>query len=625
MVTVTIPKSVTSIGEHIFRECSNLGSIIVDNENEIYDSRDNCNAIIETKSNTLISGCCNTVIPNSVTTIGILAFSGISHLTSVTIPNSVTSIGGGAFRNCQGLTSVTIPQSVTSIGEGAFEWCSYLTSLSVENGNTVYDSRNNCNAIIETKSNTLIAGCNTTIIPSSVTIIGQDAFIGCQNLTSIVIPYGVTTIKVGAFWNCYALSSMTISSTVTSISPYIFNECMNLKVIKSEIEEPFAIGKSVFSGISSDARLEVLYGTKEKYQALSGWTYNFKEIVELDISSPIISFADSNVKAICVANWDTDGDGELSEEEAAAVKDLGTAFKGNVSLTSFNELEYFTGLTSISDSSFSKCSSITSIIIPNSVKTIGVSAFKGCSGLTSITIGNSVVTISKQAFYDCAGLISVIIPNSVTSIGDFAFTYCKAIISINLPMSINNIGVDCFLGCKSLNEINIPNLTELNDGVFWGTALTSVVIPNTVKSIGPQVFNCCSQLENVIIGENVISIGHHAFSSCVKLKSITIPDSVKIIEHSAFLDDFGLTSITIGSGISSIGGWCFIGCSNLFSVTILAKTPPLLDGSTPHFQLACMFHVIRYKHIAKLKNGQAMTFSCIVMKRQQQYLLQMQM
>ena len=349
LTSLSIPNSVTSIGEGAFNGCTGLTSIVVESGNTVYDSRGNCNAIIETSTNTLIVGCKNTVIPNSVISIGNHAFQGCSGLTSVTIPNSVTSIGENAFFECTGLTSVTIPNSVTSIGWYAFSgcsgltsvtipnsvirigwvafaWCEGLTSIVVESGNTVYDSRGNCNAIIETSTNTLIAGCQNTVIPNSVTSIGERAFSGCSSLTSVTIPNSVTSIGGSAFWvcsgltsvtipnsvtsiedaafwgcsgltsvtipnsvtsigdwafyKCSGLTSVTIPNSVTSIGDRAFSYCSGLTEIISEIESPFEIDESVFSGETySQAQLTVPAGTISAYQSIFSWN-KFTNIVE---------------------------------------------------------------------------------------------------------------------------------------------------------------------------------------------------------------------------------------------------------------------------------------------------------------------------------------------------------
>lgn len=162
-------------------------------------------------------------IPNSVTDIENGAFQYLSGLTSIIIPDSVTSISGNAFYECTSLTSVTIPDSVTSIGTSAFGGCSSLTSIVVDSGNTIYDSRNNCNAIIETATNTLIAGCNNTIIPNSVTTIGSYAFRNCSSLTSVTIPNSVTTIDTYPFNGCSGLTSITsLCSTAPTIASNTF-------------------------------------------------------------------------------------------------------------------------------------------------------------------------------------------------------------------------------------------------------------------------------------------------------------------------------------------------------------------------------------------------------------------
>jgi len=167
-------------------------------------------------------------IPNSVTSIGNDAFSECTGLTSINIPNSVISIGDFAFTDCTGLTTLTIPGSVTSIGSAAFIFCSSLASICVENGNPNYDSRDNCNAIIETATEAMIAGCKNTVIPNSVTSIGYSAFFGCTGLTSVDIPNSVTSIGDYAFGGCTGLTSVDIPNSVTSIGDYAFSVCTGL-------------------------------------------------------------------------------------------------------------------------------------------------------------------------------------------------------------------------------------------------------------------------------------------------------------------------------------------------------------------------------------------------------------
>ena len=168
MTSVTIPNSVTSIGDYAFYGCVSLTSIVVEDGNAVYDSRNNCNAIIETSTDKLIVGCRNTIIPNTVTSIGNDAFS-CSVLTSVTIPNSVTSIGSFAFSGCSVLTSVTIPNSVTSIGDYAFEECIYLKEATVgckwkENPVYTFDSNVTVNATLHSYTDGICTECGHAVI-----------------------------------------------------------------------------------------------------------------------------------------------------------------------------------------------------------------------------------------------------------------------------------------------------------------------------------------------------------------------------------------------------------------------------------------------------------------------------
>ena len=245
-----------SFGNTPFGYCVNLTSLKVDEGNEVYDSRNDCDAIIETSSNKLIVGC-----------------------QSTSIPSSVTGFGKKAFIGCTNLKSITISSNVTSIEDLVFQGCDSLMNITVEDGNKVYDSRNDCNAIIETASNKLIAGCQNTVIPSSVTKIGTSAFASITSLKSITIPEGVTDIGNSAFQECTGLTTITIPSSMTSIDDWSFYGCKNLSSIISKIEDPFEISSWNFKYYSEEtwnfetipATLYVPIGTKKKYEATPAW------------------------------------------------------------------------------------------------------------------------------------------------------------------------------------------------------------------------------------------------------------------------------------------------------------------------------------------------------------------
>lgn len=327
LTSIAIPNSVTSIEEEAFSKCSELTSITIPNSITIIGN----NAFQQ------CTGLTSVTIPNSVISIGEGAFvrcTGLqkvivpdisawckiefansdsnplnyahhlfvdasTEITELVLPSNVTSIGNRAFSGCSRLTSVTIPNNVTNIGLFSFSGCSNLTSIIVESGNTKYDSRENCNAIIETATNTLVAGCQSTVIPSAVTIIGSGAFSGCSNLSSIIIPDGVTSIGNYAFAVCSNLTYISIPNSVTNIEKGAFNFTNSegkIVEITSLRMEPQNIDENAFhQDIYNNSTLYIPNGTKEKYKVRKGWK-NFIWMEEKDMTG--IEAITNDVKSV---------------------------------------------------------------------------------------------------------------------------------------------------------------------------------------------------------------------------------------------------------------------------------------------------------------------------------------
>ena len=426
LTSVNIPNSVTQIGDHSFRSCMGLTSL---------------------------------TIPNSVTSIGNDAFYSCMGLTSLTIPNSVTSIGNRAFSGC-GLTSLTIPNSVISIGNRAFITCKSLTSIVVASDNIYYDSRDSCNAIIETSTNTLIAGCRTTVIPNSVTSIAAYVFSNLDNMLSVTIPNSVTSIGEYAFFWCSSLTSVTIPDSVTSIGSQAFYRVRHIEYHGSATGSPW--GANSMNGYTEG---DFVYSDSTRTNLIAYISTDSNVVIPNSVTS-ISSYA------FCDCSFLT-------------------------SVTIPNSV------TSIGDSAFYNCSSLTSIIIPDSVSSIGNHAFCNCRGLTWVTISNSVTSIGEYTFRDCRGLTSVTIPNSVTSIGNYAFYDCRGLTSVTIPNSVTSIGNYAFAYCNNL---------------------TSATISNSVTSIGSRAFFNCSVLTEVTIrSEAAPTLGSQAFDANGSGRIFNIP------------------------------------------------------------------------------------------------------
>ena len=282
LVGLNIPASLSHIEASCVINCPNLVSIKVASGNPTFDSRNNCNAIIETATNTLALGCNASQIPSSVTAIGTAAFTYCSGLSSPMLNNNIKSIGEYAYSYCSGITRVEIPASVTSIGKAAFAGCDNVTSVTVNSGNTVYDSREDCNAIIETATNTLIAGFSKSFIPDGITSIGDNAFYWQGLLSSIIIPASVTSIGPSAFYNMN-----------------------NLETIVCEATTPPSISSGSFDNLAQlYATLYVPRASLETYRSTDVWNWIH------------------NIRAIeDQVNGDVDGDGNVGISDVTALID----------------------------------------------------------------------------------------------------------------------------------------------------------------------------------------------------------------------------------------------------------------------------------------------------------------
>ena len=525
LTSITIPNSVTSIGNLAFRNCSNLTEILVNANNANYTSVD---GVLFNKDITTIITCPggktgSYSIPNSVTSIGDDAFKECSSLTSITIPNGVTSIGGSAFSGCTGLTSIIIPDGVTSIGSSAFDGCSSLTSVTIPNsvtsiGDDAFKECSRLTSITIPNGVTSIGGsafkeCSrlTSItIPNGVTSIGGSAFSGCIGLTSIIIPDGVTSIESSTFERCTGLTSITIPNSVTSIGDNAFVFCPQLISVTCWATTPPSLGENVFPNTVYDRKFYV--PANSVGDTSTNGTYKH---VWLAYASEIYPF----YNGYC-------GDSNVNEGQ-------------DVSWLFLNDVLTISGTGAMADYTssspwYSYRSSIKTVVIDDGVTTIGNNAFYNCTGLTSVTIPNSVTIIKNSTFDGCSSLTSITIPNSVTRIETSAFDFC--------------------------------------------TGLTSITIPNSVTSIETSAFNNCTGLTSVTIPNSVKSIGNSAFERCTGLTSITIPSSVNALGSSAFAKCSNLTSVTIGSGVGHLTNAVFEQCTNVANVYCYANPANLTWG-----------------------------------------------
>ena len=459
---------------------------------------------------------------------------------------------------------------LTSIGEWAFSGCSNLTSVT---------------------------------IPAGVTEIGDRAFSGCSSLTSVTIPDGVTTIGDGAFVDCRSLTSVTIPDGVTEIGCDTFRNCSDL--VGNEYDNALYLGNEsnpylvlVKAKNRNITSCEINASTKTITDYAFSDCSSLSSVTIPDSVTSIGSSAFKDCSSLTTFNVDANNENYSSSDDGKILynKDKTQIIAypsatGNITIPD--------GVTEIKESEFAGSESLTSIVIPDSVTKIGSQAFYNCSSLVSVTMGNGVKEIGYGAFEYCKNLTSITIPDSVTSIGSYAFYNCSSLTSVTIGNGVKEIDNGAFNNCENLK------FNEYKDGFYLGnednpylalikikskditsfeinsatkiiasnvfedcSSLSSITIPDSVTSIGSSAFWECKSLTSVTIPDGVTSIGIQAFYNCSSLTSVTIPDGVTIINASAFYNCSSLTSITIPDGVTKIDWSAFFGCSSLTSITI---------------------------------------------------------
>lgn len=603
--SVILPESILFIGECAFQGCTNLHSVNIPN---------GVKTIEKFTFNVCI--CLQDVkIPNSVEVIKNFAFQHCRGLASVDLGSGVMTIGKLVFDGCNSLLSVTIPQSVKSIDYAPFRSCNNITSITVEKGNENYDSRYDCNAIIETSTNTLILGCQNTVIPNDVVAIGGSAFDGCSDLTSIVIPQSVTEIGNAAFLGCSNLTSIEIPTSVKTIGGWVFQDCSSLSSI-SIPSSVTTIGVGAFSGCKDLTSIVIPAGvsTIEDYtfgkclklqsivipnsvNSIGYWAFlklpslkDFYCYAESVPSTDLNAFRETKlseatlyVPSSAIENykqaepWSSFGtilpiETNVNKETVdgiewtyMVVSEADKTCKVGASELKYSgsESEYYWENTQLAiDVNTTGTISIPSKLNDYTVVAIAEGAFIDCK-ISSVIIPEGVCLDEGRAFVSCDNLTSVQLPEGLTNTGLATFHSCRQLQTINLPSTLTRIEDETFENCASLKEIVLPaNLISIGKEAFKNSAVTAISIPAEVEDINSSAFLLCNSLTSLSVAEdnskydsrnNCNAIIETATNKLVANlpSATTIPSFVKIIGAYLFQDSH-ITSIDIPEGVTTI-------------------------------------------------------------------------
>lgn len=577
LTSVSIPSSVTTIEECIFEACNNLVTIIVDENNKVFDSRDNCNAIITTVNNTIVQGCIGTIIPSSVTEIGKKAFATFyKGLTSVTIPENIVRVGEQAFAYCHELSTIHITFGVEEIGEGAFFDCKELLSISLPNSVTKIgkDAFYCCENL------------TSAVIPDNIPSIDEATFYGCRKMESISIGSGVTMIGASAFQDCVMLSSVVIPANVTEIATSAFIYCSNLSSIALLNPNAPSLGDMVFNGVPSSAVLYVPYGATQSYVD-AGWGTYFATIEEKPI---ILASGDcSDPSAPNTVSWevsytDNPDNCTLTIWGNGTINPYVSIYDGDRTpweeyKSDLKTLIIEDGITYIPDEAFDELNYLETLTIGKDVSEIHSMAFEWCSSLKSISVDennttfdsrdncNAIIFTSSESLI--LGCCNTAIPEGVKKIAGGAFIHRADMQEIEFPSTLIEIGGEAF-SYTSLDKVFIPaSVVSVAGNSFYGVALTSIVVDEENTKYDSRE-DCNSIIETAT---NKLVLG------CT---NTTIPEGVEVIAEFAFTSSWDPEKVlSIPSSVTSIEALAFYHgmTSALKEVVCYATTPPVLAES----------------------------------------------